>query len=51
MEKKLNLKQLLANNWLYIVLGCLIVTFSIISPTFLGKANIGNFLDKYLLLV
>lgn len=43
MEKKLNLKQLLANNWLYVVLGCLIITFSLISPTFLGKANIGNF--------
>ncbi len=43
MEKKLNLKQLLANNWLYVVLGCLIITFFLISPTFLGKANIGNF--------
>lgn len=43
MEKKLNLKQSLADNWLYVVLACLVITFSIISPTFLGKANVGNF--------
>lgn len=43
MEKKLNLKKLLTDNWLYVVLACLVIIFSIISPKFLGKANIGNF--------
>ena len=42
-EKKLDLKDLLVKYSMYLVLVGLIISFSIISPDFIGIANISNF--------
>jgi ribose/xylose/arabinose/galactoside ABC-type transport system permease subunit len=41
--KGVNVKEFILKYSVYIVLACLVVIFSIISPTFLSQANIGNF--------
>lgn len=41
--KGVNVKEVILKYSVYIVLACLVVIFSIISPTFLSQANIGNF--------
>lgn len=41
--KGMNIKEFMLQYSVYIVLAGLIVIFSVISPTFLGQANIGNF--------
>ena len=41
--KGVNVQEFILKYSVYIVLACLVVVFSIISPTFLSQANIGNF--------
>jgi ribose/xylose/arabinose/galactoside ABC-type transport system permease subunit len=41
--KGMNIREFILQYSVYIVLAGLIVIFSVISPTFLGQANIGNF--------
>lgn len=43
MDNKMTFKERLAHNWVYVVLLALVISFSVISPTFLSTANVGNF--------
>lgn len=43
MDNKMTLKEKIAHNWIYAVLLALVLTFSMLSPTFLTTANVGNF--------
>ena len=42
-ENKVNIKEKLAQGWIYVLLVVLVATFSIITPNFLSTANVGNF--------